>query len=280
MSIVLYTNMSNADYHAHSAVSSSQLKTIISQSLAHFAFKKNNPTPQTEAMIFGSAYHSFVLEPNNFSDEYFVFNDADKPVPDKDYRTKENQIWKAQIYADNAHKTVLSLTDLQKIQAMSEVIRSNPFCDKLLNDCPDREHSVFAHHEDMSVRIRPDAYSDKLILDFKTCEDASPDGFERTLINYRYYLQAAFYVDVMKLVDGKVRDFILIAQEKSAPYIAQIYVVSDVALERGREEYKHALKLLKQAYRTREFPAYESAEKGGIREITLPDWVLRKELAA
>src|SRR5574344_1079999 len=53
-------------------ISVSGLKKI-KVSPAHY--KEAEKVEPTEAMIFGSAYHCFILEPERFENEYYIFDD-------------------------------------------------------------------------------------------------------------------------------------------------------------------------------------------------------------
>ena len=272
----LIQNMSNADYHASKAVSSTHLKTIASKSLAHYIHNLNNPITQTDALAFGAAYHKIILEPETFEKEFFVIDDRQRPEPDKDYRTAKNRAWKQEQIAVNAGKTMISSWDYNVLKKMQEVIFNNLFTNDLIKSCTEIESSIFSEINGVEVRVRPDGFNDKIIIDLKSTDDCSPDGFARSSASYFYHLQAAFYSDVVQHIDDKPRQFVIIAQEKTAPYVAQIYVIPDYVIAQGRHEYEAALEKLKNAYETGEFPAYESKEKGGIRDLSLPNWAMRE----
>ena len=54
--MTIISNMSNADYHGHSAVSKTQLDQL-AKSPAHYKHARESETESTQAMIFGSAFH-------------------------------------------------------------------------------------------------------------------------------------------------------------------------------------------------------------------------------
>ena len=66
---------SEDQYHADkNFISVSGMKKL-KVSPAHF--REEEEIKETEALIFGSAYHCFVLEPDRFENEYYIFNDHD-----------------------------------------------------------------------------------------------------------------------------------------------------------------------------------------------------------
>jgi exodeoxyribonuclease VIII len=67
--------ISNNDYHAHKALSSSNLKDLLISAWS-FAYNKKFPKKSTIAMQLGTLVHSLLLEPEKIEEEFFV---ADKP---------------------------------------------------------------------------------------------------------------------------------------------------------------------------------------------------------
>ena len=67
---VVVANMSNADYHADPAISSTSLK-FMEESFIHFdnrhLFKFG-----TKTMNLGTAFHTLTLEPEKFSEEFAI----------------------------------------------------------------------------------------------------------------------------------------------------------------------------------------------------------------
>ena len=58
--------MTSVEYHAHKAVSKSDLD-LINRSPLHYYNAKQKPNEQTEAMLFGSVVHKMILEPDTFA---------------------------------------------------------------------------------------------------------------------------------------------------------------------------------------------------------------------
>ena len=79
-------NMSNADYHAHSAISKSGLD-LIEKSPAHFFYAERE---KTKEMVIGSAFHDLVLLPETFNELYII-----KPA-EMNFSTKAGKEWKQQ----------------------------------------------------------------------------------------------------------------------------------------------------------------------------------------
>lgn len=269
-------NMPNEAYHSHKFTSASQLKKIASTSLAHFKFERENPKEPTAALIFGNAYHTLILEPERFKEEYFTLDRDAMPKPDSDFRNAENKAWKERELAKNAGKTFLSNEDFITLFGMKESLENYPnFMFLLSNGIA--EESYFATVGDMGVRVRPDYVSKYGIVDLKTCQDASPEAFGRDAAKLKYLIQAALYTDVVNAFrGGDELPFFFLAQEKTAPYVPQMYRVPSFLIEAGRAQYQDVLRALFTAQTTDIWSAYEGLEANdGIRDLAFPIWALK-----
>ena len=56
--------------------------------------KEFKGTPETE---LGKAYHSLLLEPDTFKESVFVWDENDRPEPNKTFASKANKEWKANL---------------------------------------------------------------------------------------------------------------------------------------------------------------------------------------
>ena len=57
--------LSNADYHAHPAISKSGLDKI-AKSPAHYKAAREAEHEGSDALVFGSAFHDYILLPDTF----------------------------------------------------------------------------------------------------------------------------------------------------------------------------------------------------------------------
>lgn len=269
-------NMPSVVYHSHGFTSASQLKKIASTSLAHFKHERENPKEPTAALIFGSAYHTLILEPEKFKEEYFTLDRDAMPKPESDFRNSENKAWKEKQLAKNEGKIFLSNEDFATLYEMKAALELYPnFIFLLKNGVA--EESYFATVGEMGVRVRPDYVSKFGIVDLKTCQDASPEAFGRDAAKMRYLIQAALYTDVVAAFqDGDTLPFFFLAQEKTAPYIPQMYRVPNYLIDAGRAQYEDVLRQLFTAQTTDVWQGYEGLEENdGIRDLNFPAWALK-----
>jgi exodeoxyribonuclease VIII len=201
---------SDRDYRRRDGISNSALKAICRSPL-HYKAALERPQSDTPALAFGRLVHGLVLlnDPGSI---------AIKP-DGMSFVTKEGKAWKAEMIA--AGKDIHSQEDWANALGIQDAVSSHEEASRLLDLCEHREITVTNTLADMLCKGRLDAYSPKnaVILDLKTCEDASPSGFISSIRRYRYDRQVAFY---SALTEEKC-NFWFIAVEKEPPYAVGIY---------------------------------------------------------
>lgn len=224
---------SNRPYHDSQAWGSTTLKGIASKSILH-AFQERTQTP---SMILGGAIHCAILEPERFGLEYAI-------APECDKRTKEGkEIW-ANFSARNANKTILTQDQIEDILGMKRTVTNHPIANMMLTG-GEAEYSYYATNEEfkLPVKCRPDYVKNGSLIDLKTTQDASFEGFARQIGQFGYHLQAAYYIDVYNLATGLNHpdEFFLVAVENKAPYAVAVYKLDSMHIEAGRVAYKKAM---------------------------------------
>lgn len=266
--------MSNTEYHALPSVSSSKLKTIL-RSPAHYhaAYLAGAPRKEpTASMVLGSLTHTLFLEPEQYGSEYIV-------APECDRRTKDGKAIYAAFQDAADGLTIITAEQLQTAQAMA-----NALCGHIIHEAMTGGHAEASIFYSASVggvgtacRIRPDyhiAPSDVwptgLIIDVKTTDDARPEAFARTCVNFGYDLSAAMYCDGFQSHYGTDEPplFLLLVVERDAPHAVACYECSPEMLDKGNEKYLRAMQLLADSTASGEWPAYDE----GIQLLNLPKW--------
>jgi exodeoxyribonuclease VIII len=275
------------DYHGIESISVSGLKKI-KVSPAHY--KDGEAKEPTDAMTFGTAYHCFILEPEKFEKEYYIFDDsvvcgaliakgAKSPRATDDYKQ-----WKKSEMSFADGKILLDKEDAEKLKAMKDRLFSHPYAKMLLtNGRP--EVGITGTLETMAgqitVKMKPDYIKDKkhIVVDLKTAADASLDGFTRAAADQDYHIQAAFYSDMVELMNNDQRPvtFVFIAQEKIRPYAFNLFECSPQFIGQGRYEYELLLQLYKYCIDNNKWPGYQCfcPNRYGLLELSLPKWAIR-----
>ena len=259
--IGIRAGISNEDYHAGPGVSKSGLWKIHNSTPAHFRF----PPPREEAahFSFGEAAHLAILQPDEF--EGTVYRGPDDRRGNK---------WKdAQEYCGIDGKLLLTAGDYDKALTIRDAVHADQWINSIITG-GDRavEESVYWIDPETGVlcRCRPDLRRKDLnvIIDLKTTKDAGPRDFARSVVNYGYHSQEAFYVDGMAAAGEPVDAFVFIAWEKESPFAKAIYELPPSIVAEGRAIMRSALNTYAECKRADKWPGYAE----GVQELQLPRW--------
>ena len=191
---------------------------------------------------------------------------------------------KARWAAENEGYTVLSVDTYEQLLGMRDAILAHPAASALLRGDGINEASIYwtDHATGELCRCRPDRLrANGIIVDLKSTEDASPEGFAKSLINYRYHAQAPWYLAgaleahaAGHLPDGYAQPhaFVFIAVEKKAPYAVACYALDNESLEIGSRLIRADLDMLHQCKRSGIWPGYGD----GIQPLGVPEFYLRR----
>ena len=261
--------ISNKEYREREGISSTELKKI-AKSPAHYRHWKDNPQEDTPALLFGRAAHKYMLEKDEFFNEFAV-------APNVDRRTKEGKAEWSLFLEQNADKDIISDDDFMKIQEMHKALYDTPFVAKLLSG--EKELSFFHKDEEtgLIVKCRPDCLSEvgdtNILIDYKTTDNADSDDFMRQAIKLMYDLQMAHYLDVLEKETGKQYSVIFIAQEKSEPYCVNILEANEYFLKSGKDMYRTMLDRYAECNSSGNWYGYM---QGAINTLGLPNWLQKQ----
>lgn len=259
----------NKEYREREGVSSTDLKKI-AKSPAHFRYWKDHPQEDTPSLLFGRAAHKYMLEKDEFKTEFAV-------APNVDRRTKEGKELWAKFVEENNDKDIISVDDMQKIEEMYEALYSTPFIKTLLSG--KKELSFFAKDEETGeiMKCRPDCITEfkgaKILIDYKTTDNADSDDFMKQAIKLMYDMQLAYYEDILEKVTGEEYAVIFIAQEKNAPYCVNILEANSYFMQSGRDMYRTMLDRYAECKKTNNWYGYI---KGEINTLGLPNWLQKQ----
>jgi exodeoxyribonuclease VIII len=264
--------MDNADYHRHAAVSKSHLDQVARSPLHYWAryLDPNRVEPEpTPAMLVGTAVHTHVLELEEWDKRYVVMPEG------IDRRTKQGKAeWDAFSTAASG-RTVISRTDADQVMRMGHAVYSHPAAAMLLKQLPGKAETTHMWTDDatgLQCKCRPDWLTDdrSLIIDLKTTEDASPKGFQKSVANWRYHVQAAWYLSGVAEATGTCPDqFIFIVVEKKPPYAVAVYAADAEMIGLGAMQAVRDLDTLATCKAANAWPGYSDQ----IETISLPAWM-------
>lgn len=267
--------MTETAYRQSPGLNFSTMKYYL-RSPAHYKEALNQPQTDTEALIFGRAFHTYILEREKFLSEWNIINYQERPEPDKTMASAKNKAWKAELMA---RACVIDTEQMLQIMQMDIILRSNKACSKLISFC-DKEKTL--EWTDPETGILCKARTDMsesvhtgTVLDLKTCQDASYSKFRKTLFDYHYYLQMAHYANGLEALTGRPHErHIIIAIEKDAPHGFGIYQFDEMTMNFARAVCNKIYRLHAECLEKNHWPGYESVSdsEAGITEIGLTDF--------
>jgi len=256
-------------------MSAGALNTLARMSPAHLKYAIDNPEPDkdvSDALTFGRLVHCVILEP-----ELVPFQFIAAPVCDR--RTTEGKNLYADFLERANGKTIVKQGDLDRAYAMRDAAYENKDAATLLNNLEYREISGFAIEQQtgLPAKIRPDGLSLKLetLVDLKTCVSSSPRDFARAMQLFGYHRQLQFYKEIAAEINGTlISSIVIIAVEKTPPFVTEVYEVSPRALSRAAIELEALRSLYKQCMETDAWPGYTER---GLSVLDLPEYIYRTE---
>ena len=258
--------ISNKEYRQMEGISSTELKKLM-KSPAHYKHWKDNPQEDTPALLFGRAAHKYILETYDFYNEFAV-------APNCDRRTKDGKETWNKFVAESDGKDVITQEQFEQIDEMRNVMLATPFVSKLING--EHEVSYFWNDEDtgLKCKVRPDSINHnlKVVVDYKTCDNAETQRFMKQAIDLGYDLQAYMYQQGVKENLGEEYLFVFIAQEKKPPYAVNILQADNTFMASGKMIFNEMLNVYKQCLETGNWYGYLGFDSQ-INSLGVPKWI-------
>lgn len=259
-----YAMMPDTVYRQTDAVSVSDLKNM-KESPSKYLWEKEHPMRPTEAMTIGTAIHMALLEPERFESHYTV-------MPKFDRRTKAGKAAFEDWNTLNKGKNPISQEDMDTVNKVMERATDNDFMMQFFSDGY-KEASFFSKDEQTGLfkRCRTDNFvpSKGAIVDLKTTMCARRRVFEKSITDFLYFVQAAYYMDIVEEATGTAPDmFIIVAVEKTKDCDMNAFILSKQAIDEGRKCYRKWLNKLAECKRTNKWHGYAD----GISEYYVPEW--------
>jgi hypothetical protein len=265
-----FLELTNEEYHARPGVSASMLKSMARgwRTFEAEHITKTAPRKETPAMALGTAVHTALLEPGRFDAEY-----AACPPECSDKRTKAYKTWAESI----DDMKVLLQEDVAAIKSIEESVRRDDFASQLLAADGHIEKSLEWIENDVLCRMRFDKIAGPFCIDIKTCQDATPEAFAKTIASYRYDLQASHYLSGLTSNGiGWGMRFVFIAVETASPYRVRCYEMCDDDFDKADED---RVALLLEYRRRLELGDWSEPGEGVLTKVFLPNWFAKREVA-
>jgi len=260
-------------YHAHPALSSTGARQLLPEykgSPKKFQWEQTHKRTST-AFEIGHATHSKVLGVG----AGIVLYPPEHLTPSGNPSTKKETVaW--EVEQRTAGYTIVSPDDAKRVDAMAEAVLNHPTARPLFEVCDMREASVFADIDGVPVRARFDALSAETrngtyAVDLKTTDDATPNGFTRSVHKWGYPVQVAHYDEVHKAATGRgIDEFWIVAVEKAGPHEVGVYQIEPYWVDMARAKTAAARRIFAECTASGVWPGYDETPQ----TLTAPAWAV------
>lgn len=284
------------DYRQDPALSQSEAKELL-KSPAHYQARYGpnaEPFYPTASMVFGSAVHHRILEPDTFADHWCSKSEhgGEPTIPElKELLNSQGISFKSTAkksdllslaFPDGVpvdKRCALSEDDWRHVHGVHAALRSHDYTGLWFdpgqsNYSKYNELSIYAKtHQGHLIKGRLDRAhieGDKItILDLKTTDKVDARSFQRKLVDLRYDLQASWYTRLASEAFASMEiEFIFVAVERKPPYGICLYRASESILDNGNRLMDKALNIFGERVAIDDWPAYPPE----IVDLELPSW--------
>lgn len=248
------------------SISSSGLRTIANKSPLHYwatSYLNKNRTQaeDTKALSLGSAVHSLLLDDGEYS-KFAVrpegYQDATGAWKSWNSNASACKEWTANQKA--AGKTVVRQEDIDVLTGMAGRISEDKHVASLLRGRIERS-IVLKDKTGVWIKSRPDCIpDDNIVVDLKTCSDASEQSIRRSILNYGYLQQMALAVSAMEdICLTKVDHAVLVFVETSYPYAINIKPLDNSDIYTAMRLNRRAIDIFAECLKTQKWPSYPNS---------------------
>lgn len=272
----MYHGISNADYHDLPGISKSGLDCV-NQSPAHYYGRYLDPArpaddnTQTTAQQDGELAHCAILEPDEFNKRFVVGPNVSRATKSwKEFAESAAAAGKAAIKPAQYATAWSQAASVRKIHDVTSA---------LANGKPEVSAFWIDPETQVLCKCRTDFVHDVgdagvILVDVKTCGNASPKEFSRMIAKHRYHVQSAWYSDGYAVASGRqVLAFIFAAVEMAYPYAASAIMLDAESIDQGRNEYRRNLNTYAECLSLGVWSGYENT----VQLVRLPEWAFDNE---
>lgn len=230
------------------------------------------PDEDREPLIFGGAFHCGLLEPDRFDEAYVA-----RPTFDE-YRdtagklsTKLGKAALATWRDANEGRVELDAEWPAAIAKMVAAVRAHPLASKMIaNGEPEITLRWKDPETGLECKARADYYvpSRRMVVDVKSADDASEEGFRRSVARWRYHVQDALYRAAFGAIGAPIEHFVFVVVEKTPPYAVATYTLDSTSIQRGYAHATRDMAKLAECLRNDNWPGYPVT----IQPLELPPW--------
>jgi exodeoxyribonuclease VIII len=247
------------DYKAIIGLNYSGAKHLL-RSPAHFQASLVEEHKDTPALKFGRLVHTATFMPLEFKAKVAILPEG------MDRRTKAGkETYEAFLAGLLPDTDVVDAETHAHIADVTESAQEGLSALGLDHVAWSVEEPMTKQYAGVTIKGRPDLVSkignEIVVVDLKTTQDASPYSFARDVHNFKYFMQAAWYLELT----GATR-FIFVAVEKDPPFAWRVYELDAEAIAEGKRLMDEACAMYKQCTTFNAWPSYSK----DLTSLSLP----------
>lgn len=271
----LHDGIDELEYHADTTTYSQSGIKLMLEAPFQFKWQLDHPSPPKRTMELGSAAHSVVLGVGAQPEAIHRYD----PKTNEDLGEAEDM--RSPSARDHAEairgrgNIPLLRKEIQQVEDMAESLSRHPFAMSILGEGRP-EVTGYAVHEETGLnrRVRVDHLHPTVVGDIKTADTANPDVFLRRAADLGYYIQAPYYLDVLREHGHPAKAFAFIVMDKTPPYPVSVIQLGSASIKYGRRRYREGLQMLRDCLDSDLWPEYVDPETYVKRDI--PDWAFSR----
>ncbi|MBY4571219.1 hypothetical protein ACN95_14460 [Gordonia sihwensis] len=254
----LIHDLDENSYHGDlTTLSSTGARALATRTPAEFRHEQLNGRPDKKEFDFGHLVHKMILGKG-----------ADiRVIEADDWRTKAAR--EKRDAAREAGEVPVLEKEWRRAERVVESFRLHETAAGLISGGAPEVSLYWADSwSGVRCRGRVDYLRPDVAVDVKTTQDADPRKFAKSVAEYGYHAQAAWYMDGLTECGVTVTDFVFVVVSVVAPHLVSVCRLSDAAIDRGRELNRVALERFAVCELTGEWPGHGNE----IHTIDLPSW--------
>lgn len=288
----IYTDVSIEAYHENKTHVSATTLKYARESLKHYDWYRRGKIKREDKphFSFGNAFELALLSPTEYLSKVAVLPDSElveaafiaDPKLQKPRASAIYQKGAKEFFEANKGKYIINDTGKESFETIEEML-SSCYQDKMIQGLiKNTEYQLSLFWDDpqtgVKLKTRPDICKRKknIIINVKTTEDGSPEGFSKELKKWDYPLQAVIEMSgclnsgLMESVDK----YFWLVCEKVEPYNATIYEFAPADIGAVMDTFHFMLDRIKKAEEQNKWPGYSDRADNeyGILTASIPLW--------
>lgn len=289
----IYPGMSMADYLKVNAISSHALMWMDVSPL-HFKAAMDGylEREDTDALQFGRAFHTRLLEPETFADRYAVRlpcqvlikkgERAGRPCGDASRGKNADGVWACGTHKGEPNGVdSITQSELDRIECCCNAVRNHKAV-KLLRKSGQCELVLVSEYKGIKVKSRLDKFIQKpaIIIDPKKVAapkrpnyaPSTSDSFARSIASYGYDVQLGTYIWNVRERFQVTPKFWWLVVEDDAPFAVTVYAPDKATVTAGMNHFVTLMDRVVECTESDHWPGYGD----DIVEVSAPNWLLRE----